>query len=107
VKPAWEDLREATCAVFEEGEEAVRVLDSAVLAEQGGWASVAFLAEARARSGEWGRPYVELHRYRKLRGLWVLDGRLALKGRAARTLGRALAAWREDLDAEADEDTSK
>ncbi len=70
-----ETVDELTIEYEENGEVLTKELDKAVLSK-GAWATVVFLYQDRnRRTGEFGPPKIGLRRYRKMRGVYRLQGR--------------------------------
>jgi hypothetical protein len=81
---------------FEEGGVVqVDELERAVIAVSPLWATLAFLARERDRgTGEWRAPRVQLRRYKRRGGRFVVDKHFTLTGRAqADALAAALGQW--------------
>jgi hypothetical protein len=70
-------------------------LDRVVVSVSSLWATIAFLARERDRAtGQWRAPRVQLRRYKRRGGRFVVDKHFTLTGRAqADAVAAALGAW--------------
>ncbi len=81
---------------FEEGDVLfVEELDRVVVSVSPLWATIAFLARERDRAtGQWSAPRVQLRRYKRRAGRFVVDKHFTLTGRGqAEALVAALSTW--------------
>jgi hypothetical protein len=81
---------------FEEGGVLqVDEIDRVVVSSSPMWATIAFLARERDRAtGAWRAPRVQLRRYKRRGGRFVVDKHFTLTGRAqAEAVAAALASW--------------
>ena len=89
-------LLDGLTVLFEEaGVLQVDELDRVVVSVSPMWATIAFLARERDRAtGAWRAPRVQLRRYKRRGGRFVVDKHFTLTGRAqAEAVAAALAGW--------------